>query len=254
MQESTVDEILEALWCAAEEAAGAKGQYTCSDLQETLAAMEAEGLVPLAKRGGMAPRGQAPAETPGRGKELSADLQWALGEMERQGLLVLREGSPSLTQQGRVRAQAIIRRHRLAERLFHDVLALTSRETEDSACHFEHLLSPQATDSICILLGHPRTCPHGKAIPRGECCQKQAREVRPLVVPLSRLRPGEEGEVAYVGTRDDARLDRLTCLGIIPGHRLRLLQRHPSYVVQVDQTNLGLDGAIAGEIYVRPLG
>ena len=73
-----------------------------------------------------------------------------------------------LTPRGRERAGSIIRRHRLAERLFTDSLAMDSEtEIEQQACKFEHILSPEATDKICTFLGHPRTCPHGAPIPPG---------------------------------------------------------------------------------------
>src|SRR5215831_8916966 len=73
-----------------------------------------------------------------------------------------------LTARGRQRAADIIRRHRLAERLFTDSLALDSEsEIEQQACKFEHILSPEATDKICTFLGHPQTCPHGAPIPGG---------------------------------------------------------------------------------------
>jgi ABC-type lipoprotein export system ATPase subunit len=78
-----------------------------------------------------------------------------------------------LTDRGRKKAADIIRRHRLAERLFTDSLALDSEtEIEQQACKFEHILSPEATDKICTFLGHPRTCPHGAPIPPGSCCAK----------------------------------------------------------------------------------
>ena len=76
-----------------------------------------------------------------------------------------------LTPRGRERAASIIRRHRLAERLFTDSLAMSSEaEIEQQACKFEHILSPEATDRICTFLQHPKTCPHGSAIPPGPCC------------------------------------------------------------------------------------
>jgi putative ABC transport system ATP-binding protein len=78
----------------------------------------------------------------------------------------------ALTPRGRTRAGSIIRRHRLAERLFTDSLAMDSEsEIEEQACKFEHILSAEATDKICTFLGHPRTCPHGALIPPGPCCQ-----------------------------------------------------------------------------------
>ena len=80
----------------------------------------------------------------------------------------------ALTPRGRERAGSIIRRHRLAERLFTDSLAMDSEsEIEQQACKFEHILSPEATDKICTFLGHPRTCPHGAPIPSGPCCAEQ---------------------------------------------------------------------------------
>jgi len=83
-----------------------------------------------------------------------------------------------LTDRGRKKAADIIRRHRLAERLFTDSLALDSEtEIEQQACKFEHILSPEATEKICTFLGHPRTCPHGAPIPRGACCEKQIEEL-----------------------------------------------------------------------------
>ena len=80
----------------------------------------------------------------------------------------------NLTPRGRTRAGSIIRRHRLAERLFTDSLAMDSEsEIEQQACKFEHILSPGATDKICSFLGHPRNCPHGAPIPPGPCCHNR---------------------------------------------------------------------------------
>jgi putative ABC transport system ATP-binding protein len=91
-----------------------------------------------------------------------------------------------LTPRGRQRAADIIRRHRLAERLFTDSLAMDSEsEIEQQACKFEHILSPGATDKICGFLGHPRTCPHGAPIPPGPCCGRTAQVASPLPTATS---------------------------------------------------------------------
>jgi len=95
-----------------------------------------------------------------------------------------RDGSAvvSLTPRGRNKAGSIIRRHRLAERLFTDSLAMDSEtEIEQQACKFEHILSPGATDKICAFLGHPKTCPHGAPIPPGPCCQGKVRSERSAI-------------------------------------------------------------------------
>jgi putative ABC transport system ATP-binding protein len=93
-----------------------------------------------------------------------------------------------LTSRGRQRAADIIRRHRLAERLFTDSLALDSEtEIEQQACKFEHILSREATDKICSFLGHPLTCPHGAPIPPGPCCPRTAASANVSI--LSSKRP-----------------------------------------------------------------
>ena len=80
------------------------------------------------------------------------------------------------TPAGRQRAADVIRRHRLAERLFTQTLKVQNEdEIEQQACKFEHILSPEVTDKICSFLGHPETCPHGSPIPAGECCEKSGR-------------------------------------------------------------------------------
>jgi putative ABC transport system ATP-binding protein len=85
----------------------------------------------------------------------------------------------ALTVRGRQRAADIIRRHRLAERLFTDSLAMDSEtEIEQQACKFEHILSAEATDKICAFLGHPKTCPHGSPIPPGPCCESRQEPKR----------------------------------------------------------------------------
>ena len=76
----------------------------------------------------------------------------------------------SFTPEGRRRAENLIRRHRLAETLFSETFQMHESVVEEEACFFEHILSPVMTDSICGFLNHPPACPHGKPIPRGECC------------------------------------------------------------------------------------
>jgi DtxR family Mn-dependent transcriptional regulator len=91
--------------------------------------------------------------------------------MVERGLLILPENRIEMTNAGRTRARDLVRRHRLAERLFLDQIRMRMEEIEPNACAFEHVLSPELTESICRLLGHPKECPHGKPIPRGGCCE-----------------------------------------------------------------------------------
>jgi putative ABC transport system ATP-binding protein len=99
--------------------------------------------------------------------------QWKrlITTMAEIGLVAVDNGDAVFTPKGEARARDVIRRHRLAERLFMDVLSIQDEEeVESSACKFEHILSPEVTDRMCALLGHPAACPHGSPIPKGPCC------------------------------------------------------------------------------------
>ncbi len=197
-------------------------------------------------------------------RKVTVDVE-AIMERDRRGMvtqeiidslvdrgLILKEGdSYDFTDEGREKGEKIIRRHRLAERLLADVLDVREDEhLESNACRFEHFLSPEVTDHICILLGHPRTCPHGNPIPPGECCETAQSRVESAVIPLSQLRSGEKGRVLYVTMKDHARLDRLTSLGLFPGRQIKVHQREPSFVVFLDETQLALDKKIVEDIYI----
>ncbi len=78
--------------------------------------------------------------------------------------VTISDNEVALTKKGIANARLIIRRHRLAERLLNDVLDVKEDVMDSSACKFEHILDEEVTASICTLLGHPVTCPHGKAV------------------------------------------------------------------------------------------
>jgi DtxR family Mn-dependent transcriptional regulator len=184
-----------------------------------------------------------------------ADEGWGgvVQELVESGLVALDGGTLALTEAGRAAAREIVRRHRLAEVLFHQVLDLPMEVTENEACRVEHVLTPQATDAVCSFLGHPPVCPHGRPIPSGACCTTLSRRVETLICRLSDLNPGERGRVVLLAPRHRDRLEQLTDLGVTPGAVLTLRQRRPSLVVEVDRTLLALETEIAEGIYLRPL-
>ena len=85
-------------------------------------------------------------------------------------------GDVHLTEAGSRRARDVVRRHRLAERLFTDTFAIEDAEAQVQACRFEHLITPELDQRICSFLGHPKTCPHGNPIPPGSCCQVDSKD------------------------------------------------------------------------------
>jgi DtxR family transcriptional regulator, Mn-dependent transcriptional regulator len=174
-------------------------------------------------------------------------------ELVEAGLVTIEGGLLRLTPPGTVEASAAVRRHRLAEVLFHQVLDLPMDETENEACRVEHVLTAQATDAVCSFLGHPPQCPHGRPIPPGNCCATLTRRVAPLICRLVDLAPGERGRIVLVAPRHRERLEQLADLGVTPGLVVTLRQHKPSLVLEVDHTLLALEEEVAQGIYLRPL-
>ncbi len=160
-------------------------------------------------------------------------------------------GQVWLTPSGEELGRDVTRRLRLAERLLTDVLSLDRQAVDPNACVLEHTISPEVTESICTLLGHPGECPHGHGIPPGACCQRQEGRLWSIVVPLSRLTVGETGRIAYLQLKDHPELHRLLSLGMIPGTPIHLHQTFPAFVVEVGESQLALETSIAARIFVR---
>ena len=157
-----------------------------------------------------------------------------------------------LTKSGEDRARGIIRRHRLAEVLLQNLFDLDNAQMENSACQFEHILSEPVVESVCTFLGHPPACPHGRPIPRGECCDRIRTEIRPLVMRMTEASLGAVVRIVFITPRSKKRLEKLSALGIVPGSKVRLLQRNPSFVLEIGQTTVAVDRDITDEIYVKP--
>lgn len=182
------------------------------------------------------------------GTELANKL---LDEMSVDGLIKFDDDGINLTPTGRKQAAMVIRRHRLAERLLHDVLEIHNDKFESSACQFEHYIGDDVVSSICTLLGHPNKCPHGKMIPKGECCLKAKEDIKSIIVPLSDTRAGDMGRVVYIATHFHKRLDMVSGIGILPGIELKVHQKLPTFIVQVGESEIALDNNIARDIYIR---
>lgn len=174
----------------------------------------------------------------------------SLREFSTDGIIRFDGVNVSLTENGYDTAKGIVRRHRLAERLMVDVLGRRVEDTEQAACEFEHILAPELVDSICILLGHPKQCPHGSPIPGGSCCSEARSSVESAVVPVTSLKHGASARVAFISTRDEDRMYKLLSMGITPGTTVTLHQTSPVLVVEVEHNKIALENAVGSEIKV----
>ena len=172
-------------------------------------------------------------------------------ELLQLGLVVKQNGEMMLTDEGRAQAAQAIRRHRLAERLLADVLTTEESILDDRACGLEHALFDGVDEAICTLLGHPTICPHGKPIPPGACCKQMRASVNRLISPMTELKPGATGRIAYIQLKDGQRLQKLMAMGVLPGVNVRVLRDYPAVVFEAGYSQFAIDKDIAADIYVR---
>ncbi len=176
-----------------------------------------------------------------------------LEALENQELIVRNAGKIMFSSEGTRFAKAIIRRHRLAEVLVSSILRLKDSAMEEVACKVEHSLVSEVEESICTLLGHPGICPDGKPIPRGKCCQEGLKEISNIVVSLIELNPSEKGKITYIKPGSHSNLHRLMSLGVQPGIIVTVHRTSPAFCIKFENTELALDDEIAKNIFVWKL-
>ena len=174
-----------------------------------------------------------------------------LKELDRLAYIDVKGERVYLRKEGRHEAMMTVRRHRLAERLMMDILDLKGKKGNAKACEFEHLLHHGVDAKICTLLNHPTTCPHGKPIPPGKCCEEAKASGAVGVVAITELKAGEGGEIAYLAATDPRKMQKLMSMGVLPGSRLLLTRTFPSYIFRVGNSDFAVDEELAREIFVR---
>lgn len=89
-----------------------------------------------------------------------------IARMERDGLVVLTgDRHLELTEEGRLKAVQVMRKHRLAERLLHEVIGLEWEYVHEEACRWEHVMSERVEQRILQMLNNPTKSPYGNPIP-----------------------------------------------------------------------------------------
>lgn len=174
-----------------------------------------------------------------------------LEELRSAGQVEISGDEIRMTRSGEDRARGIIRRHRLAEVLLHNLFEIEPHQLDPNACQFEHILSEEVTESVCTFLGHPPVCPHGKSIPRGGMLRLHPDErAAPRDAPLRRISRHPRADRLHHPEIHEAPGKALLD-GIVPGSNIRLMQRNPSHVLQIGQTTIAVDKEITDEIYVK---
>ncbi len=120
----------------------------------TILELEEDGVVPLRARI-VELLGQA-----------GPTVSQTIARMHRDGLVdVAEDRSLRLSIAGRARAVAVLRRHRLAERLLVDLIGLDLDLVHEEACRWEHVISEDVERRLVRLVSDPTVSPFGNLVP-----------------------------------------------------------------------------------------
>jgi len=215
----------------------------------TVFELEEEGVVPLRAR--IAERLNQSGPT----------VSQTVARMERDGLLTVADDRHlQLTELGRREATAVMRKHRLAERLLTDIIGLDYEQVHIEACRWEHVMSDAVERRIVALLSKPLVCPHGNPIPgldelglpfattdpHNDLMTLTAAAVAGARVVVDRISEQLQG--------DPELMHRLSLAGLRPGRQVTVSRASAGVSVAGDEDALAgtFDRLTADHGFVRP--
>jgi DtxR family Mn-dependent transcriptional regulator len=174
-----------------------------------------------------------------------------LKRLEGEGLIERGEHKEALlTEPGRVRAQRVVRKHRIIERLLTDFMGYTAAEAHVHADELGDTFSDEMVERIDERLGNPERCPHGWPVdPVFE--QEENREL----AALADLQPGSRATIVRLAEHDGELLHWFYDQGLAPGVEIELREAQPAagqFTVQLDGAERAIGEKAAAGLFVRP--
>jgi DtxR family Mn-dependent transcriptional regulator len=169
--------------------------------------------------------------------------------LRTEGYVTVKNRQVHLTELGRNRAERVVRKHRLAERLLTDIIGLPWEKAHTEACRWEHVISDEVEDRLDELLGHPQTCPHGNPIP-GSGPRKGKKQVA-----LSSVKDGDRIRLERVTEQveiDSAAMSYLSDAGFVPGADARVSAKAPdgTLTLRLGEHTFALGTGLAEKLFV----
>ena len=173
-----------------------------------------------------------------------------LKRLEAEGLVERGEHKEAiLTETGQERAERVVRRHRIIERLLTDFMGYSAAEAHVHADELGDTFSDDMVERIDQRLGNPERCPHGWPVdPVAE------QEENHKLAPLSDLGPGARATIVRLAEHDGELLHWFYDEGLVPGRELEVRAAPAAGPVRVKL--IGGERAIGGKaaagLFVRP--
>ena len=216
----------------------------------TILELEEEGVPPLRAR--IAERLHQSGPT----------VSQTVARMERDGLLTVENDRHLLlTEQGRLAAVSVMRKHRLAELLLVNVIGMPYEEAHDEACRWEHVMSDSVEKKVYELLNKPTRSPYGNPIPGLEALgvpDEEPAESSAAQVSVGERNlafPGLSGSVVVSRICESVQtnagvLKQLHAAGIDPGATVMVAQERDAVTIDRSGDKIRLPREVASRVFV----
>ena len=173
-----------------------------------------------------------------------------LKRLERDGLISRGEHKEALlTPAGRVRAEKVVRKHRIIERLLTDFMGYTAAEAHVHADELGDTFTDDMVERIDEKLGHPERCPHGWPVdPDFE------QEENQQLSPLADLDAGSKATIVRLAEHDGDLLHWFYDEGLVPGSQLEVRETQPAagqITVKLNGTERAIGEKAAAGLFVK---
>lgn len=182
----------------------------------------------------------------------SAAVSMALKRLQRKGLVrVLASREVHLRRAGITAATALVRKHRLIERLLVDVLHMPWEKVHDEAEKLEHAISPELEARLIELFGANGTCPHGSPftprLPLGRHDGELSLGEAPLHKPLRVVR------IAELHEHIEHFLESLAALQLKPGALVKVERKTFDGIIELKSSGraFSVSSQTGARIWVR---
>jgi DtxR family transcriptional regulator, Mn-dependent transcriptional regulator len=174
-----------------------------------------------------------------------------LKRLEAEGLIERGEQKEALlTESGRARAERVVRKHRIIERLLTDFMGYTAAEAHVHADELGDTFSEDMVERISQRLGNPDRCPHGWPVdPAFE--QEENREL----AALAELEAGTQATIVRLAEHDGELLHWFYDQGLTPGTEIEVRAAEPAagtFAVRIDGHERAIGEKAAAGLFVRP--
>jgi Mn-dependent DtxR family transcriptional regulator len=175
-----------------------------------------------------------------------------LKRLESEGLIERGEKKEALlTEAGRERAERVVRKHRIIERLLTDFMGYTGYESHERADEMGDTFTDEMIERIDDKLGHPQRCPHGWPV---DPAVEQAENAE--LAPLATLPAGTRATIVRLAEHDGDLLHWFYDQGLVPGTGILVRAAEPAadqFTVAIEKVGeRAISEKAAAGLFVRP--